>query len=178
MPDIEELDVLDQMWREGLSLTAEGMTPISDPTGRVAGRLRRRRRARAALTTAGVAILGAFIVVTVSFARGPDHVRVATSAPPVQVDVVVGPDLRIRFPGRAVSGQPPRVKLPHGLIRFRVRSTASSHHLVIDGLRGFVATVGPDTVTVTVRIPPGRYLMHCTIPGHTEAGEEALLIVE
>lgn len=174
-----DTDELDSIWREGLSSVAAKMAPLTDPTVRVAERLRRRRRARMTLTALSIAVASVVIVAAVSLARNPHRANFATSHPLERVAVVVG-DLRIHFPGRVVSGEPPHVALPHGVIRFDLRSTGTSHRLVIDGVPKFVAVVDTahDAISVTVRIAPGRYLMHCTILGHTEAGEKAILIVK
>jgi len=178
MPDIDELD---RIWREGLSSAAGAMPPVTDPTARVAERVRRRERARARITAIGVvAVIALMIVLAVSVELSSRRADIATPSPVARVDVevLVGGQLQIRFPGRSVGGQPPRVELPSGLIRFDVRS-AGTDRLVIDGIPEFVAVLGPtDTVTRIVRIPPGRYLMHSTIAGHAEAGEKAILVVK
>jgi hypothetical protein len=177
---MSDIDELDRIWREGLVSADAAMTPITDPTTRVAERVRRRRRVRMTLRGVGVAVVGIAIVLAMSLSRSPQRDHFATSPPLVRVAVVVG-DLNIHFPGRPVSGRPPQVELPNGVIRFDVRTTGASDRLVINGVPGFVALVGPfghDTVTVTVRLAPGRYLMHSTILGHTEAGEEVILIVK
>jgi hypothetical protein len=177
---------LDRIWREGLASAADATSPITDPTARVAERVHRRRRAHTTRTAVGVAATVAVIVIAVSFARGRHSGEVAT-APPVavvRVDVLVGGQLTIQFPGRAVSGQPPHVNLPHGVIRFEVRSgNGAADHLVIDGVPKFAATVATvasphDVVTEAVRMAPGRYLMHSTLSGHAEAGEKAVLVVK
>jgi hypothetical protein len=122
------------------------------------------------------------LIVAVSFALDRQGGEVAT-APPVavvRVEVLVGGQLRIQFPGRAVSGQPPQVDLRHGVIRFEVRSGSGADHVVIDGVPNFAAAVDSTygVVTELVRMPPGRYLMRSTIPGHAEAGETAVLVVK
>jgi plastocyanin len=79
-----------------------------------------------------------------------------------------------------VAGTPPSVDLPQGLIQFTVRGESTTHDLVIDGVPSFRAAVTfPNMATKveTVRMAPGRYLMHCVIPGHTAAGMEMWLIV-
>ena len=180
MTDIEELD---RIWREGLASAADAMPPATDPAARVAERVRRRRRARTTLTAISVAVTALVIVVALSFARDRQSGEFAT-APPVavvRVEVLVGGQLTIQFPGRAVSGQPPHVELPHGVIRFEVRSgSGAADRLVIDGVPKFAAVVGSthDVVTDIVRMPPGRYLMHSTLSGHAEAGEKAVLVVK
>jgi hypothetical protein len=113
-------------------------------------------------------------------ARNPHATHFVTTPPVEPVNVVVGlhNQLKIRFPGREVSGNPPRVHLQQGQLRFTVRSYGT-HRLVIDGVPGFNPPVATDgtPVVVTVRLAPGTYRMHCTLPGHAEAGEEATLIV-
>ncbi|HEX3866995.1 MAG TPA: hypothetical protein VHV78_09590 [Gemmatimonadaceae bacterium] len=158
---------------------------MSDPTVRVAERVRRRRRLRLVRRWIGITAVGVVIVLGVSLARArsSQRVDVATSPPVavVRVEVLGEGALTIRFPGRATSGQPPRVELPRGVIRFEVKSLGGTETIVVDGVPKFVATVTPPvhgTVTQTVRIAPGTYLMHSAIPGHTEAGEEAVLIVK
>jgi hypothetical protein len=182
---VADIDELDRIWREGLSAADAVTAPISDPTVRVAERVRRRRRLRRIRRWVGVAVVCVVIVLGVSLARAgsPQRVDVATSSPVtvVRVDVLVGGQLTILFPGRATSGQPSRVELAHGVIRFEVQSRTGSDRIVIDGVPKFVATVYPPlhgTVTQTVRIAPGTYLMHSTILGHTEAGEKAVLVVK
>jgi hypothetical protein len=177
MPEIDELD---RIWRAGLSAAAAARPPVDDPSARVGQRVRRRRRSRITLTTVGAVALVGIVAVAAVFATAPRGARVATSPPAVTVDVVVGPALQIHFPGLVVTGQPPRVHLPRGLLRFRVRAAAGTHELVIDGVHRFDVTVASETsaVSVTVRLAPGVYRMHCTIPGHTIAGEEATLLVD
>jgi hypothetical protein len=181
MADVDELD---RIWREGLFAVDASMTPIADPTVRVAERVRRRRRLRLVRRWLGVTVVGLVIVFGVSFvrARSPQRVEVATSRPVAVVRVEVEGEgaLTIRFPGRATSGNPPRIELPQGVIRFEVETPAGIETIVIDGVPKFAATVDPvhRTVTQTVRIAPGTYLMHSAIPGHTEAGEEAVLVVK
>jgi hypothetical protein len=179
MPDVDELD---HIWREGLSAAAAAMAPVTDPVARVAARVRRRRRARATLTSIGAAALVLVVIFTgFVLARNPHGGHVATTPPAEPVNVVVGwhGKLRIRFPGREVSGSAPRVHLPQGQLRFTVRSYGT-HRLVIDGVPGFNPRVVTDgtPVVVMVQLAPGTYLMHCTIPGHTESGEEAILVVD
>jgi hypothetical protein len=180
MPDVDELD---HIWRAGLSAAAAAMAPVTDPVARVAARVRRRRRARATLTSIGAAALVVVVIFTgFVLARNPHGTHVATTPPAEPVNVVVGwhGTLRIRFPGREASeNQAPRVNLPHGQLRFTVRSYGT-HRLVIDGVPGFNPQVVTDgtPVVVTVRLARGTYLMHCTIPGHTESGEVAILVVE
>jgi hypothetical protein len=176
-----DTDELDRIWREVLSSAADAMLPVTDPTPRVASRVRRRRRARTTRAAIGVAVTVMAVVVAVSFARDRQRGDVAT-APPVtvvRVDVLVDGQLTIQFPGRAVSGQPPHVDLPHGVIRFEVRTGGAADGLSIDGVPKFAVIVDSihEVVTETVRIPPGRYLMHSTLAGHAEAGEEAVLVV-
>jgi len=177
-----DLDELDRIWREGLASAAATTTPVADPSVRVAERIRRRRRTRTTLTAIGVAVTGLVIILAVSLTRNPQRGDLATSTPVavVRVEILVGGQLTIQFPGRAVSGQPPHVELPHGVIRFDVSSPGGTDHLVIDGAPKFSAVVVPthDAVTESVRIPPGRYLMHSTLPGHAIAGEEAILVVK
>jgi hypothetical protein len=179
MTDIDELD---RIWRDGLAAAADAMPPATDPAARVGERIRRRRRARTTLTAISAAVTAVVIVVAVSFARDRQSGEFATSSPVavVRVEVLVGGQLTIHFPGRAVSGQPPHVELPHGVIRFEVRSGSGADRLVIDGVPKFVAVVGSTHAAVTeiVQIPPGRYLMHSTVLGHAEVGEKAVLIVK
>jgi hypothetical protein len=178
MADIEELD---RIWREGLSSAAETMTPLTDPTAHVARRIRRRRRACTVFTTVGVAVTVLVIVLTVSVARDAQRDDFATGSPVVvRVEVLVDNTLRIQFPGRPVSGQPPHVEIPHGLIRFEVRSpSGGSDHIIIRGVPEFdVVVSGQETVTEVVRIPRGRYVMYSAIPGHAEAGETVVLVVK
>lgn len=60
-----------------------------------------------------------------------------------------------------------------------VHADGMGHVLVLDGVPGFKADFDGSTTTITqnVRLAPGHYLMHCIIPGHTQAGEEAVIVV-
>jgi hypothetical protein len=178
MTDIDELD---RIWREGLASAADATLPATDPAARVAERVRRHRRSRTTRAAISVAVAAVVIVVAMSFARNRQSGQVAT-APPVavvHVEVLVGGQLTIQFPGRAVTGQPPQVELPHGVIRFEVGTGGGSDHLVIDGVPEFAVTVASvhDVVTEKVRMAPGRYVMHSTLSGHAEAGEKAVIVV-
>lgn len=171
-------DELDRLWRDTLRSGADS-TLVGEAEPRVAARVRQRRRRRAAGTAAILLVvvcttLGAAVLLT----RHPSHVTVSHGLAAV-VEVVDGPSLSLRFPGRATSDISPRIDLPSGLIRFEVR-VIGSHRLVIDGVPGFVADgeYGGPSVTENVRLQPGDYLIHCTIPGHAEAGEEAIIHVQ
>lgn len=186
MSDTELLDDgIDDVWRTGLA----GLTPAeeADPVARVEGRLRHRQRVRVGTRGIGAAALIAVMLGVISYAGRTNHVGVTNATAPTRVVVVAGVNntLRIGFPGRKTFGSSgPRIILPAGRVRFVVHSGGSSHHLVIDGVPGFSVSVaappspgGPPSATVTVRLKPGRYLMHCTIPGHAEAGEIAWITV-
>ncbi len=179
-----QTDELDQLWREGLVTLAEQLTPPTDPEPRVALRRRRRRRVRIATKLSAVVALVAVGAITiVAFAGRSDHRSGVTSQPPpipaatVVVDDAPGHALRIAFPGRDTNGL--SLRLPAGLIRFQVRGD-EGHDLVLDGASGFrvelTASAAP-TRTTDVLLAPGQYLMHCLIPGHTEAGEQAPITV-
>ncbi|MDP9336101.1 MAG: hypothetical protein M3Q30_22710 [Actinomycetota bacterium] len=178
-------DELDGTWRDGLSAAASELVIADDPRTRVAERVRRRRRSRRTRTAVTLVVLSAAAVLAVAqmghqgthpgVAAGPG----ATVRAVVEVDDAPGNQLTIVFPGRVVSGNPPSIRLPSGLIRFKIQGSAG-HTLVIDGIPGFVADFspsGPTTLTEDVRLNPGEYLMHCAVPGHAEAGEEMLLKV-
>jgi len=177
-------DELDQLWRDGLAVLAEEFNTPTDPEPRVALRLRRRRRVRnATKLTAVVASIAVAAITIAALARGSDHRTRVTSPPsPVPVATVAvedapGGSLRITFPGRE-TGLP--LRLPSGLVRFHVVSGAAGHELVLDGPSGFrVQLSSPSTRTSTtdVQLAPGQYLMHCIVPGHTEAGEQAAITV-
>jgi hypothetical protein len=183
-------DELDRLWRDGLATLADQLNPpmTADPEQRVAIRLRRRRRIRTATKlSVVVALIAVAAIIGAALTRGSDHAsRITSRPPPVPVTTVAvvdapGGALSIAFPGRD-PGYPPVIHLPSGLIRFRVSSEGAGHELVLDGPSGFhvdllrnVSTAS--SRTTDVELAPGRYLMHCLIPGHTEAGEEATVTV-
>jgi hypothetical protein len=177
MTDIDELD---RIWRDGLASAAEDVVATPDPQTRVAARVRHRRRTRRTMTTSIVVVLIAMVAIAATqLGHHSKQVRVAAK-PPLIVQVVDAPhgNLQILFPGRPMTGYPPSVQLPSGVIRFEIHDLNPGHRLVIDGVPGFVADFEtPGTITQDVRLNPGEYLMHCTIPGHEEAGESARLIV-
>jgi hypothetical protein len=176
MTDIDELD---RMWRDGLASAAEDVVATPNPQARVAARVQHRRRSRRTTTASVVVVLIAAVVIAVSqLGQHPKHLSVGAERPLiVQVTDAPNGNLQILFPGRPISN-PPIVPLPSGVIRFEIRGLAPGHRLVIDGVPGFVVDFeAPGTITKDVRLNPGEYLMHCTIPGHAEAGERALLDV-
>ncbi len=179
-------DDLDRIWREGLTLAASELVVRDDPRARTATRVQRRRRSRRIKTAvAAIAFSVAAIGATAHFDDHVSHGRVASRPPTtvqasVSIDDAPGNQLAITFPGRTVSGNPPSVTLPAGIIHFEIHGTPA-HQLVIDGVPDFTATfagTASSTVTENVRLQPGRYSLHCTIPGHAAAGEQAILTVE
>jgi hypothetical protein len=180
-----DTDELDRIWREGLGHLAVPAAPIVDPASAVGARMRHRHHARLGAAAAATVVLAASIVGVVVTGHGTTDTLVQPSSVqavprPLVVDVVDAPNgsLAISFVGRKVSGSPPHVNLPAGLIEFHVTSLSPGHVLALDGVPGFAATpqeIG--TVIRTVQLRPGVYLLHCLIPGHTEAGEEVLLDV-
>jgi hypothetical protein len=178
-------DQLDGIWRDGLTATASQLVIADDPRTRVAERVRHRRRSRRTATAVTLVALSAAAVLAVAqMGHQGTHPVVAARPNPtvravVEVDDAPGHQLTIVFPGRVVSGNPPSIALPSGLIRFKIHGTPG-HRLAIDGIPGFVANFSPSgttTLTEDARLNPGEYLMHCTIPGHAELGEEMLLKV-
>jgi hypothetical protein len=179
-----DTDELDRIWREGLGHLAAPTMPISDPASAVGARMRRRHRARVGVLATAAVVLGASMLGVVLTSRRSTETVVytgpATLPRPLVVDVVDAArgNLTISFPGRKVSGSPPHVNLPAGLIQFDIATLTAGHSLALDGVPGFAATpqtIG--TVIRTVQLRPGVYALHCLIPGHTEAGEEMLLDV-
>jgi hypothetical protein len=179
-------DELDGIWHDGLSAAENELVIAHDPHARVAERVRHRRRSRRTGTAVTLVVLSAAAVLAIAqIGRQGTHAGVAARPDPtvravVEVDDAPGNLLTIVFPGRVVSGNPPSIRLPSGLIRFKIHGTPG-HRLVIDGMPGFVADFSalraPTTLTEDARLNPGEYLMHCTIPGHAEANEEMLLKV-
>ena len=178
-------DELDGIWRDGLSAAASELVIADDPRARVAERVRHRRRSRRTGTAVILVVLSAAAILAVAqIGHQGRHPGVAARPNPtvraiVEVDDAPGNQLTIVFPGRVVSGNPPSIELPTGLIRFKIHGS-TGHRLVIDGVPGFVADFSasdPPPITEDVRLNPGEYLMHCTIPGHAEANEEMLLKV-
>jgi hypothetical protein len=179
-----DTDELDRIWREGLGHLAAPTTPISDPASAVGARMRRRHQSRVAVLATATVVLAASIFGVVLTSRRSTETVVHTGPVifprPLVVNVVDAArgNLTISFPGRKVSGSPPQVNLPAGLIQFDIATLTAGHSLAIDGVPGFAATpqtVG--TVIRTVQLRPGVYALHCVVPGHTEAGEEILLDV-
>ncbi len=180
-----DTDELDRIWRDGLGHLAVPTADLSDPTSAVGARMRHRHHVRVGVVAAAVVVVAASIVGVVTTGRRATETvsdaGSATTVPrPLEVGVVDAPNghLTISFVGRKVSGSPPHVNLPAGLIEFHVTSLSPGHSLALDGVPGFAATpqeIG--TVIRTVRLEPGVYALHCLIPGHTEAGEEVLLDV-
>jgi hypothetical protein len=178
-------DELDQLWRDGLAVLAEQLAPPTDPETRVALRRRRRRRGRNATKLAAVVASIAVVAITIAvLARGSDQrTRVTSPPPPVPVATVAVVDtprgsLRIDFPGRRTGSLP--LQLPSGLIRFQVVSGSPGHQLVLDGPTGFrvqLSSLAMRSTTTDVQLAPGQYAMHCIIPSHTEAGEQAVIVV-
>jgi hypothetical protein len=177
---MNDIDELDEMWRTGLAGAAHDVVSTVNPQARVAARVKHRRRSRWARTASVAVLLLAAALGTATHLGGhAQHVRVAAEQPSIiQVTDAPAGTLQILFPGRLTAGNPPRVLLPSGVVRFEIRGLTAGHRLVIDGAPGFVANFQtPSTITKEVQLDPGEYLMHCTIPGHAEAGEEAILDV-
>jgi hypothetical protein len=184
-----EIEDVDQIWRAGLATAADALGPAGDVRARVAARVRHRQRSRRAVSAGAVAALMATTVVAVAELHHDDgRVRVAiaptTTTVPViravvQVNDAPGGALTMEFPGRTVTGNPPTISLPSGVIRFVVHDVSPGHDLVIDGIPAFnidLATAG-ETITKDVQLDPGVYDLHCAIPGHEDAGEKILLVV-
>lgn len=69
--------------------------------------------------------------------------------------------------------------VPPGVVEIAFSSFGGRHALVFAGdeLRGFeLLTTGPPEYG-KVRLQPGTYTVYCTIPGHRQAGEEAVIRV-
>jgi plastocyanin len=53
------------------------------------------------------------------------------------------------------------------------------HNFVIDNPSISTGELnGGESASITLNLPPGTYTFHCTVPGHTEAGQTGTLIVE
>ena len=178
-------DELDQLWRDGLAAAAEQINPPDDPEHRVAIRRRRRRRRRMTTKVSALALVALTAITIATLSRRSDEGTRVTSPPArvptaiVAVEDAPNDSLTIAFPGRSVSGKPPAIELPSGLIRFEVDGSGG-HELVLDGPSGFrvqISSASAPSTTTDVQLSPGRYLMHCIIPGHAEVGEQARLIV-
>jgi hypothetical protein len=70
-----------------------------------------------------------------------------------------------------------RSSVPSGDIELTYRAEEGTHALVITGVPGFRLESSGETVTGSVRLAPGTYLLHCEISGHGDAGERATLEV-
>lgn len=73
----------------------------------------------------------------------------------------------------------PEGEIPAGTVSVTFRNEGSViHDLLIEGRSGFRLEAPPggsDTGIAT--LPPGRHVVFCSIPGHREAGMEAVLEV-
>jgi len=180
---MNDVDELDRVWREGLATLAADLDPVADPHARVCTRVHHRRRSRIAVIA--VVSIALIVAVVVAFAPGGSHSRVRVESPApdviaavVQVTDAPGGRFAISFPGRATIGNPPEVQVPSGLIRLEIHSSVPGHHVVLDGFPDVVANFEhAGTIVREVRLVPGSYFLHCSVPGHTEAGERAMLDV-
>jgi len=180
---MNDVDELDRVWREGLAAIAEDFDPVADPHARVGARVQQRRRSRFVIA----AVVAIALVISVAVAFGPwgsdSRVRVEAPVPDaiaavVQVTDAPGGRFAISFPGRPTIGNPPEVRVPSGLIRLQIHSSVPGHRVVLDGFPDVVANFEhAGTIVREVRLVPGSYFLHCSVPGHAEAGERALLDV-
>jgi hypothetical protein len=189
---MNNVDEMDRTWRDGLaaaaSTAAVDAAPLTDPRARVAARVRRLRRTRAVVvtSTAILATTAVAVGVGVLVHRSPrtniTHTPEPTVAPAstvLEVTDAPGGRLLIVFPNHPETRTLGQIDLPAGDIKLIINMATAGHHLVIDGVSDFAAddSGGPATITTNVRLVPGRYLLHCIIPGHTAAGETATLNV-
>jgi hypothetical protein len=182
---VNETDELDRIWRDGLRHLALPTARNDDEAPMVTPTADRRTYARLAGSVTVAVLIAAMLVGVLTLGRHRDATRAGPPATtvavqPVVVDVVDAPGntLTLSLPGRTVSGQPPHVELPAGLIEFRIEMQSAGHVLEIDGVPDFAPTpMTVGTVTRTVRLTRGIYRLYCAIPGHAEVGEQMLLDV-
>ena len=140
---MNDVDELDSMWRDGLASAAADGPQTSDPHARVAERVHRRRRLHA--ISVGAVVLGVILAAVAGvavLANHPDHTngnRIASSPPHTVVEVRdgAGGQLRITFPGRAITGH--EVRLPAGVYPFEFHMLSPGHELALDDVPGFAA---------------------------------------
>ena len=175
-----EPDGIDQLWRDGLAHTPTA--PATEAPARVQAAVTRRSRRRRAARGLGAVLVVIVVVGAIATLPRSHKVDVSTRGPVTNVVLDDGRDntLTIRRPGRPVTGGPPTIRVPAGRVRFTIHYFGT-HTLVLDGVPAFRApgpTDGkPLTATTTVTLRPGRYRLHCTIKGHTIAGEVAWVVV-
>jgi plastocyanin len=112
-------------------------------------------------------------------ATGPTGNRVAAgtldvepSGPPVAtVDVNALPSLKF---------DPDRLVVPAGIVEFRLHDVRAGQHTFAIGTTTALIEVNNagQVGSAKVRLAPGTYTFHCTVPGHREAGMEGTLVVE
>ena len=189
-----DIDEIDNLWRDALASAATDAPPVDDPRPRVARRVQHNRRVRTFVNSSvAVVIAGALVVAIGVLVDRPDR-HPAPLAGTTQTTVVAvttvrvvdatGGSLSISFPGQPSETIPPQITVPAGPVNFVIDLDAAGHTLVLDGVPEFTAVnadaslTTPVTVTREVTLAPGRYLLHCLTLGHTEAGEEAMVIVQ
>jgi hypothetical protein len=181
---MNDVDELDRIWRDGLASVAEELGSTSDPRVRVHARVQRRRRSRhAVVALVSIALVVSLVLAFSAFNGHSSRTRISNpplDAVPTLVFVTDAPGgtLSLSFRHQVPSEKPFAVTLPSGVARFVIHGRAG-HQLVSDGVPGFVANFEHTGIIVRdVRLAPGEYLMHCAVPGHAEAGEEAIFIVQ
>jgi uncharacterized cupredoxin-like copper-binding protein len=145
------------------------------------GRAQRRRRLVAALAAVGFGL--ALIAVRCGGGGGgsdagtptTEETTTTTMAIPLDADVVViARD--VTFPTKTFTAPAGRVTIAYkneGMIRHTLDIEDVAGWTVLDVDRLGVVDVG------TIDLPPGEYVLYCTIPGHRKpAGMEAVLTVE
>lgn len=69
--------------------------------------------------------------------------------------------------------------VPTGIVEINYINKGGTHTLVFDNpkLSGFELSVPQGPSSGKVKLQPGTYTIHCTIPGHRQAGEQATITV-
>jgi hypothetical protein len=70
-----------------------------------------------------------------------------------------------------------RTVVPPGLVEIDYLDGGGTHELRIEGVAGFRLEVPAGPTVARVHLRSGRYRLYCDIPGHWEAGENAILTV-
>jgi plastocyanin len=85
-------------------------------------------------------------------------------------------------PGGALRFDKHRAAVLAGRVTVRLRTdSAVAHNVTIaQGSRklGATKTITGSTTTLALKLPPGKYVFFCSVPGHRQSGMEGTLIVE
>lgn len=173
-PMLDEHD-LDDRWRAGL----QAGTPRVDATGaaaRVRAHVARRTRRRRATGALGVVALLAAVIVGIALSRDTGRTTLHTAGdghpalPATLVHVASLPTLQLTMD---------RTTVPAGLVQIDYADKGGTHVLRIAGIPAsrFELRVPRGPTTATIRLHRGDYELYCSIPGHADAGERAVLTV-